>query len=281
MRKSMSSSVLPPLKSVAYLVVLREQNSQILNEFAASYESLRRFHPDLQVMVYHHHLMSSEIDYFNGLKNVMCFPIGIDCSGRFEENRYLELHGWSFPELYVLAAKIDVLLMTPGDTLFLDTDTEVLASLDECLDSDQPWMHKSEGRFVDHERDFSSLLDSVHWSTFGWKGDLEKLTVYNSGSIYVPQSFKHCLYGAKELLWAMAQLPGKDRGDNRLDEQLAVSVALQEAVDYQLQEIAPRVYHYRLEKYDKVGDWYHRVHGPESCSPVIEEVLSYYPRGLR
>ena len=42
---------------------------------------------------------------------------------------------------------------------------------------------------------------------------------------------------------------------------MALSIALQESVDYQLPEIAPRVHHYWREKRDKQGDWYERVHG--------------------
>lgn len=245
---------------VVYLVALRQQNSRILNEFAASLASLRRFHPDVPVTVYHSNVDAHTLEYFRGLPGVRPTPIGIDYSGRFAENNYLERHGWVFPELYVLAAKIDTLLLTPGNTLFLDTDTEVLAPLDDCFGSDVPWMYEFEGMFTDPDRNQKSVLEQVDFETFGWRGDPDRLAIYNSGAVYVPQRLKPELYKAKEFLWCLGQIPADERGDNRLDEQLALSVALQEAVGYEMRELAPRVYHYWLEKYEKFGEWYERVH---------------------
>ncbi len=263
----MDGSDLQPLKSVVYLAVLREQNSRILREFAASYQSLRKFHPDVPVIVYHHNLLAAELDSLDRLENLRCIPIAVDGPERLSEQRYLELEAWNFPELLTRSAKIDALLLTPGDTLFLDTDTEVLASLGDCFNSDKPWMHLSEGRFVDHQRNLRGSLSEVPWQALGWQGDAERMQVYDSGSIYVPQAYKMHLYRAKELLWRMATSPADDRSDNPFDEQMAISIALQEATDYELSAIAPRVYHYWEEKYDKAGDWYGRVHGLDAATP--------------
>lgn len=148
----MSTRELPPLKSVAYTIVMRGSPSNLLNEFDASYRSLRRFHPDVQVMVYYHNLNALELEYCASLSGVMTFAIGVDPSAPQSVN---QIH-----------AKLDALLLTPGDTLFLDTATEVFASLDECFRSELPWLHD---------------VDDV-------------------SSLYVPESWTDHLYTAKMLL---------------------------------------------------------------------------------
>ena len=147
----MPEPLLPPLKSITYLVVLREQNPQILNEFLHSYRSLRRFHPDIPVLVYHENLTLEQLNFIRPLSGVMDFPIAVDCSGRFQPHRFRMKNGWGFPELYVLASKLDVLLLTPGDTLFLDTDTEVRAPLTEYQQLDRG----------------SSARETAHWPYLG------------------------------------------------------------------------------------------------------------------
>ena len=249
-----------PLKSVVYLLVQGQQNPSIFNEFAYSFQSLRRFHPDLPVFVYHQNLILGEILYLRALPGVMDFPVAVDSTGRFSRNLYKETYGWKFPELEVLASKIDVILLTPGDTLFLDTDTEVKMPLDSCLASGRPMLYESEGSFNDHERDFKNTLDSIDFRRFGWIGGAGDLEVYNTGAIYVPESYKVHLYKAKELLWALGRIPGKERGDNRLDEQVAISIALGKACGGRVEEIKPIVYHYWKEKYDKQGEWFKAVH---------------------
>ena len=269
----MEDNALHPVKCVAYLVMLREQNSRILAEFAVSYKSLRRFHPDLPVVVYHHNLMGAELDYLEQLEGVRCVPIGLDAGRMFSEQRYREAEGWNFPELFALTAKIDAMLLTPGDTLFLDTDTEVVAPLDECLSSDTPWMHMAEGH---PEGDTRDLFAQIPWQAMGWRGDLRRMRIYDAGSIYVPQACKHHLYLAKQLLWSQLRPADQDQ----LDEQMALSIALQESVQYQLPEIAPRVYHYSREKRDKQGDWYQRVHGFRGAWAGEPQAVVSSPRTL-
>lgn len=255
--------MLPPMCSVAYLVVLREQNPQVLNEFAHSFASLREHHPDVPVLVYHDNFDVEQIEWVCGLPGVMEMPIGVDRSGRFERNRYVERHGWVFPELHVLAAKIDVLLLTPGDTLLLDTDTEVRASLDGIFGSDLPCMYESEGLLATHDRDLRSVLRAIQWHNLGWRGDQKKLAMYNSGVVWVPQAMKLHLYKAKELLWSLTNVPATERGDNRLDEQIALSIALQEASGYRLREAVPAVYHYWREKHEARTRWYEELFATE------------------
>ena len=80
--------------------------------------------------------------------------------------------------------------------------------------------------------------------------------MYNTGSIWVPQSFKQHLYRAKEYMWSLVALPAHERGDNRLDEQIALSIALSEANEYAVSEVAPRVYHFWRERYENEPAWY-------------------------
>jgi hypothetical protein len=258
--------MLPPLRSVAYLVVLREQNPHVLDELAHSFASLRRLHPDLPVLVYHDSLEPEQLEWLCALSGVIDMPIGVDRSGRFARNRYAERRGWTFPELHVLAAKIDVLLLTPGDTLFLDTDTEVRSSLCDVLEREQPAMYESEGLLVEHERDLRGVLAAIQWRNLGWQGDRARLAMFNSGAIWVPQRWKVCLYRAKELLWSLTTLPAAGRGDNRLDEQIALSIALQEACGGELGEVAPRVYHFWREKYESGARWYEPGAAPAAAA---------------
>ena len=90
------------------------------------------------------------------------------------------------------------------------------------------------------------------------------------------QACKHHLYLAKQLLWR--QLGPADQ--DQLDEQMALSIALQESVQYQLPEIAPRVYHYSREKRDKQGDWYQRVHGSPAAVAGEPQAVVSSPRTL-
>ena len=244
------ASVGSGLKSVAYLLVLREQNPQLLNEFVHSFESLRRFHPELTVLVYHENTTLEQVEYLRSLPGLIDVPIAVDRSGRYRPHCVVQNDGFRFPELFVLASKIDVLLLTPGDTLFLDTDTEVMSSLNEVLVSDMPWMHESEGLLVEHDRDWQDARERVGWDSFGWRGDPDRLLMFNSGSIWVPEVCKTELYKAKLLLWSLMSVDATTRGDNRLDEQYAISIALHEASGYAMREIAPRVDHYWRERYD-------------------------------
>ncbi len=239
-----------PLKSAVYLVVLREQNTQVLNECLHSMATLRRFHPQLPVFIYYDNLEPEHLEYLHAQPNVLTFPIGIDRTGKFVPNMYTQKYGWKFPELYVLAAKIDALLLTPGDTLFLDSDTEVKAPLSECLESRDVWMHEDEGRFVDHDRDFSTMFEQCNFGMLGWQGDREKLHMLNSGAVYVPEEYKLQLLRAKEFLWQLAQVDPEPRGDNRLDEQIAMSIAFQEATGHRVRCLDQVVDHYWLEKYE-------------------------------
>lgn len=254
--------MLPPMRSVAYLVVLGEQNPQVVNEFAHSFASLRRHHPDVPVLVYHDNLQPEHLEWLRGL-GIMDTAIGVDRSGRFERNRYVERHGWVFPELHVLAAKIDVLLLTPGDTLLLDTDTEVRSSLDGIFATAVPCMYESEGLLATHDRDLHGVLAAIQWHNLGWRGDRQRLSMFNSGVVWVPQNLKVHLYKAKELLWSLTNVRATERGDNRLDEQIALSITLQEASDYQLREAVPAVYHYWREKHGAGERWYPEIFAAE------------------
>lgn len=261
---------LPPLATVAYLVVTGQQNPQILNELLHSFATLRRFHPDLPVVVYHQNLTAEQLGFVRRLRGVIDFPIAVDATGRYAEHGFRMKGGQRFPELRVLAAKIDVLLLTPGDTLFLDTDTEVRAPLDDVLASPVPWLHESEGLMRSHARGLRSVLAATNWQALGWRGDLDRLCMFNTGSIWVPQTFKHHLYRAKEYVWSLTALPAHERGDNRLDEQIAVSIALGEATEYVLGEVAPRVYHFWRERYENAPPWYlERFRAGEGEPPVV------------
>ncbi len=240
-----------PLESVSYLVVAGEQNVNILNEFFHSLASLRRFHPDIPVMVYHDNLEREHLEMIADQPNVMTFAIGVDRSGRFVPNNYKAKYGWKFPELHVLSCKLDCLLLTPGNNLFLDTDTEVLQPLDQIFASNEVWMHKDEGLLIEQERDFKgNVLNTINWDAWAWRCDRNQIRMYNSGTLFIPQAMKVHLYKAKEFMWTLAMLPADDRGDNRLDEQLAISIALQEATNYNIRVAEDLVEHYWLEKYE-------------------------------
>lgn len=261
---------LPPLTAVAYLVVTGQQNPQILNEFLHSFTTLRRFHPDIPVLLYHQNLTGEQLDFVRRLRGVLDFPIAVDATGRFPEHGFRMKSGHGFPELRVLASKVDVLLLTPGDTLFLDTDTEVRAPLDDVFASPVPWLHESEGLLREHDRELASLLAATNWTAMGWRGDLERLCMYNTGSIWVPQSFKQHLYRAKEYMWSLVAVPAQDRGDNRLDEQISLSIALSEATEYAVGEVAPRVYHFWRERYENEPAWYlERFTPAQGEQPVV------------
>ena len=108
----------------------------------------------------------------------------------------------------------------------------------------------------DHERELDSVLAATNFAGYGWRGDLDRLRMFNSGSIWVPQDYKAHLYRAKEFLWSLVGLPAEQRGDNRLDEQLALSIALEEACDYSVQAVSPKVYHFWMERYENEPPWY-------------------------
>jgi hypothetical protein len=271
-RKPGDSPGQPPLGppvSVAYLVVQGGPNLRLFDEFLFSFASLRRHHPHLPVFVHHEDLQPGALRALGELPGVLPMRIAArQEAARFERNDYDRRYGWQFPELEILAAKIDVLLLTPGHTLLLDTDTEVLAPLDEVLrERRRPWMHDDEGLLAAQDgRDFSSVLGPRVWQAFGWRGDLARLRMLNSGAVFVPQHLKPALYQAKEYLWAMAGVPGHLRGDNRLDEQVALSVALQEAVpDYDVRTMPHLVDHYWREKYETLAP-----RTPRICEPLAD-----------
>ena len=99
---------------MAYLVVTGQQNPQILNELLHSYATLRRFHPDLPVLVYHQNLTAEQLSFVRRLRGVIDFPIAVDATGRFAEHGFKMKGGQRFPELRVLASKIDVLRKIPA-----------------------------------------------------------------------------------------------------------------------------------------------------------------------
>ncbi|MEM7198865.1 MAG: hypothetical protein AAF628_01265 [Planctomycetota bacterium] len=244
-----------PPTAAAYLVALGGPNPRLLDEFVFSFASLRQFHPELPVFVYHEGLPPEVEAFVHELPGTIPLRIAARQPGGFARNDYHRKYGWIFPELEILAAKIDVLLLTPGHTLLLDTDTEVHGALHEVLASETPWMHADEGLLAAQDgRDFSCVLGSEVWERFGWRGDLTRLRMLNSGTVWAPAPFKSELYRAKQYLWWMDQVPGELRGDNRLDEQVALSVALQEASgDGHVRSMAHLVDHYWLEKYEGPG----------------------------
>lgn len=251
-----------PLVSAAYLVVMGEQNPHVLDEFVHSFASLREHHAELPVFVYHHGLSGAQLAFVRRLRGVVDFPIAPDRSGRFRSCGWMMKSGELFPSLGVLAAKIDVLLLTPGNTLFLDADTEVREPLDEVLLSEGPWMHACEGLMRAHERPLASMLAATPWAELGWCGDLDRLRMFNSGVVWVPEPFKRALFRAKEYLWHLLDLPAEERGDNRLDEQIAISIALEEASGYGVREVAPRVHHFWRERYEGEPAWYRTRFSP-------------------
>lgn len=257
------SKPLPPIEAVAYVLILGEQNPHLLDEFYHSLLSLRRFHPELPVMVYHDGLDADQLAFITDLPYVMGFAAGVDRSERFARNRYDQRFGWTFPELFIHAIKIDVLLLTPGNTLYLDTDTEVIAPLDPVFGSANPWMHEDEGLLTQHDRDWTSVTEATNWQSMGWRGDPQQLRMFNAGAVYVPQAMKPEMYRAKEYLWALSAVPSGPRGDNRLDEQIAVSFALQEASDYSVSTLSPMIDHYWREKYEVVERRHPRYFTPE------------------
>jgi hypothetical protein len=186
--------------------------------------------------------------------NIEVRKMSADANGNFKRHSYYETAGVPFPEMEVLARKIDILSLLDSNVLFLDVDTEVRSSLNAIITSNQVHFHDREYVFsnsaiVEH----MNIFTQVDWHKYQINVLPSNTFMYNTGVIYIPKVVKCYLKDVRNL---MLDLEDVRTGEtNRLNEQIAISIILQHRVGL-IQTASHLVKHFWSEKYDLKKIWY-------------------------
>lgn len=216
--------------AIVYLVVALPTTNHTVDMFIHSASSVRRLHPHVPV-----HIVHSGLDppvEKRLCAHVVCHgPVPLE--HHFKTNRYWEERGWALAELDVLALKIhalDIVAASDG-VLLLDVDTELLAPLDDVFASHWPRLACDEAAFVHPSggfRDYTEFVRVFPWSSLGLDvGNGTWLRQFNTGAVFLPGALRGAVVRLAQRLLATIARVDPPRGDNRLDEQLAVSLAAQ------------------------------------------------------
>jgi hypothetical protein len=222
---------------VIYLCVKRVDDDELgfrvhtgptVDETLHSIQTLRRFHPDIPVYIYTDTPSLWKLGIWKGLDPLYFMPIGVERGQPFmyPHENFWEHSKWQIPDLRILVAKLDTMLVHPGAFLFLDSDTEVVAPLDEIFQSDRPVMHARE--YPLQNSAYDRALHMIDWSKYGiTPPQVAAMDMINSGVVWVPWKYRQHLYRVKRWLIQEAYTEVGGDGSNRLKEQLGLSVFLQ------------------------------------------------------
>jgi len=260
--------------TVVYMCVMRTDKERdairihsgpTLDETLHSVKTLRRFHPDINVALYtdingiynHKPIVEAKFDIF---------PIGVERNEiHYKHENFWERNKWWIPDLRILIAKIDCLLLHPGPILFLDSDTQIHAPLDEIFESDESYLHTREYKFVDST--FSSVVHNVRWQNYGIDPNIvANFSMFNSGVIWLPQAKKQIIWQVKQWLIDQQKTIIGSSGSDRLKEQVALSIFLQ--ANGEVRQAKHLISHYWWRRYkegiDALGDnawrWYKKIY---------------------
>mgnify|MGYP003133378941 CR=1 FL=1 len=225
---------------VIYMVVKRTDTDDLgfrfhtgptVDETLHSIRTLRNYHPDIRVYVYTDIPRLHLIPAWKELGDISFMPVGVEREEvLFPHENLWEKNKWQIPDLRLLFAKLDCMILHPGQALFLDSDTEVCAPLDEIFDSDDVWMHAKE--FLFRESTYKELLTTVSWPPWGIDPNhVRDYWMINSGVVWVPWRYRMLLLAAKRWMISNAYTHVGSSGSNRLKEQIALSCFFQAKTD--------------------------------------------------
>jgi len=222
------------MKEVTYTIVRRthldEEQVRIhtgptIDETIHSIKSLRTYHPEVIVNIYTDISRLHLIDVWKNLGVIRFFPVGVERNElNYKHEDLWERNKWPIPDLRVLMAKLDSMILHPTPSLFLDSDTEIHGPIDEIFDSEEPYLHLKEYPF--NNSSFSLVITNVKWQRYGINPNkVAGMAMYNSGVVWIPKQYRPILWDVKN--WVVENY-STQVGCDRLKEQIGLSVFLQD-----------------------------------------------------
>ena len=222
---------------VVYLIVRRTEGEDegirfhtgpTIDETVHSINTLRQYHPDAVVNIYTDIKKLYRLPIWDQ-KRTKFLPIGVEREEvNYKHEFNWERNKWFLPDLRILAAKLDCIVLHPRKAIFLDSDIEVVGPLDEIYEDEKNvWMHTYEYPFEGSHH--AGLITNVDWPKWGINpNDVRKMYMINSGVIKIHDRFNP-IRGVylKARDWLLDNRETQT-GPGRLKEQAIISVFSQE-----------------------------------------------------
>lgn len=194
----------------------------MLDKLSHSLRSLRHVMPDRAVCVYTFTFDGTE--HPSLLTAIHPFGVTIKHLGRLPAHtRDSSMSALQNLKHDILMCKIDVVAFHPTAAVFVDVDTEWVRPL--------PDYGLPAALHIKESYSLSGAVRSLEhvWSTIGRPSPPPDHCMWNSGLIHIPLADKASVVQiARDLVRDLKKQPGKHRLDHVLDEQLALSYAMQQ-----------------------------------------------------